>query len=230
MADAVYRISNSAMRFVLRAFSRWNVEGLENLNQTGPLLVIVNHLSNVDPGLMGASLPRRLRFIAKKEIFRSLGGWYFRAYGAFPLDRDGKDTEGFRWAREVLKNGGALVVFPEGHRNPTTGMQQATPGAALLAMHTNATILPVAITGTERLGSAWRAFFPTGDINVKLGTPFKLPRIQGRIQRDQLQPLIDSMMEQVAALLPAGYRGVYKLDPSHNQSGNTLAISYQIES
>lgn len=229
MADVVYRISNGAMRFVLRAFSRWSVEGLENLNQTGPLLVVVNHLSNIDPGLLGASLPRRLRFVAKKEIFRWLGGWYFRTYGAFPLDRDGKDSVGFRWGRDVLKNGGALVVFPEGHRNPKTGMQRATPGAALLAMHTNAAILPVAITGTERLGPIWRTFFPTGDINVKLGKPFKLPPIEGRIRRDQLQHLVDSMMEEISALLPAEYQGVYRLDPSHNQSRNTLAVNNQIE-
>ena len=117
--DWLYASCNVTQRFTLRAFADWKVTGRENVPSMGPLVVVANHLSNLDPPLLGASLPRRIRFLAKDTLF--VGGplvrWFLGSYGAFPVNRDGADVRAYRWALKLLNNDGALVVFPEGTRS-----------------------------------------------------------------------------------------------------------------
>ena len=213
MADLAYRLSNWAFRRVLTWFADWQVEGGENVPPFGPLIVASNHLSNLDPPLLAVSIPRRLRFVAKRTLFRWGLGVFLRAYGAYPVDRDGADAPAMLWALRLLQRDGTLVVFPEGHRNPRGGMRRGQPGLALLAIKSQAPILPVGIVGTEHLGPLWRVAFPTGRIRVHIGQPFTLPMVQGRVSREQLQALTDMVMERIALLLPPAYRGVYGVGP-----------------
>lgn len=219
MPDRTYRICNVAMRGVLRAFSKWKVTGRENVPQEGPLLIVCNHMSNVDPPLVAASLPRRVNFIAKRGIFKPGIRWFLEAYGAFPLnaDEEGKDIQAMLWMRQLLRQNRAVVIFPESHRNPYVGMQEAVPGVALLAAKTQTPILPVGLTGTERMGPLLRVMFPTGDIGVNIGKPFTLPDIKGKIEADQLKTMMDHVMGRIADLIPKEYHGVY-----HPTDGDSL--------
>ena len=214
MADIVYRVSRVMMGGVLRAFSMWRVEGADNVPPTGGLIVVANHLSNVDPPVLACSVPRRLRYLAKSGVFKPGVATFLEAYGAHPLDRAGNDAAAFLWARNLLKDGGALALFPEAHRNPSAGLQRPMPGIALMALRTGVPILPVGITGTERLGPLWRIAFPTGKIRVRIGAPFTLPAVRGRVGREQLESLADSIMAHVSDLLPPEYRGVYRASVS----------------
>jgi 1-acyl-sn-glycerol-3-phosphate acyltransferase len=208
MTDLVYHTQNFVGRCLLRAFANWRVEGIENVPKHGPLLVVANHLSNIDPGLLGSGVPLRMRFLAKSSLFQWGLGFYLRKYGAFPADRNGRDLEAFRWARDLLRRDGVIAMFPESTRNPE-GMGRAVPGAALLAIRTRARILPVGISGSSHLGPVWRIFFPTGNITVRIGRPFSLPEIDGKVERGELQSLADSIMYHVADLIPKDLRGVY---------------------
>ena len=210
MADMCYRSVRVAMRTVLSTFSTWRVEGLENVPPHGPLLVVANHMSNIDPPLLAAGLPRRLHFHAKRSIFTPLTSWFLRTWGAFPVDRDGRDLDGYRWARRLLDRDKVLAMFPETTRS-LTGMQRAIPGVAMLALHTQAPILPVGIEGTAHLGPYWRVATPTGRITLRIGQPFSLPSIEGRMGRAQLQSLADMVMYRIAALVPEDLQGVYNL-------------------
>ena len=210
MADLCYRSVRVAMRTVLSTFSTWRVEGLENVPPYGPLLVVANHMSNIDPPLLAAGLPRRLHFHAKRSIFTPLTSWFLRTWGAFPVDRDGRDLEGYRWARRLLDRDKVLAMFPETTRS-VTGMQRAIPGVAMLALHTQAPILPVGIEGTAHLGPYWRVATPTGRITLRIGQPFSLPSIEGKLGRAQLQGLADMVMYRIAALVPEDLQGVYNL-------------------
>ena len=210
MADMCYRSVRVAMRTVLSTFSTWRIEGLENVPPHGPLLVVANHMSNIDPPLLAASLPRRLHFHAKRSIFTPLTSWFLRTWGAFPVDRDGRDLDGYRWARRLLDRDKVLAMFPETTRS-LTGMQRAIPGVAMLALHTQAPILPVGIEGTGHLGPYWRVATPTGRITLRIGQPFSLPSIEGRMGRAQLQSLADMVMYRIAALVPEDLQGVYNL-------------------
>ena len=210
MANLAYGSVRIAMRTVLRLFSTWRVEGLENIPPYGPLLVVANHMSNIDPPLLAASLTRRLHFHAKRSIFTPLTGRFLRAWGAFPVDRDGRDLDGYRWARRLLDQDKVLAMFPETTRS-LKGMQKAIPGVAMLALHTQAPILPVGIEGTAHLGPYWRVATPTGRITLRVGQPFTLPSIEGRLGRAQLQSLADMVMYRIAALVPEDLQGVYRL-------------------
>ena len=211
MADITYSICNVAMRGALRLFSNWKVTGRENVPPDGPLIIVSNHMSNIDPPLVAASVARRVNFIAKRGIFKPGIRWFLEAYGAFPLnaDEEGNDVQAMLWMRQLLRQNRAVVIFPESHRNPYVGMQEAVPGIAFLAAKTQTTILPVGLTGTERLGPLWRVMFPTGDLTINIGAPFTLPDIKGKLDHEQLKAMTGHVMGRIADLLPKEYHGVY---------------------
>ena len=206
--------ANFLQSLTLRAFADWQVEGRENVPPMGPLIIVANHQSNFDPPLLSTSLPRKTSFLAKSGIFRGpLAYWFLRSYGAFPVDRDRADLTAYRWALKQLDRDGAVVVFPEGTRNPG-GMKKARDGVVRLALKTQAPLLPVGISGTERLGTVLRIFNPTGKIWVKIGSVFSLPSVVGTPNKEVLQSLSDMVMLRIAALLPPSYRGTYQITPS----------------
>jgi 1-acyl-sn-glycerol-3-phosphate acyltransferase len=209
--DWLYPTCNVVQRFTLRTFADWKVTGRENVPSMGPLVVVANHLSNLDPPLLGACLPRRIRFLAKDSLF--VGGplvrWFLGSYGAFPVNREGADVRAYRWALNLLNNDGAIVIFPEGTRSRNAQLQKAKPGVVGLVRSTKASILPVAITGTERMGTWLRVVNPTGRIRVRIGEVFSLPDIEGRLNKEVQESLNTMIMHRVAELLPEEYRGEY---------------------
>ncbi len=209
--DLINSSANFAQRITLRLFADWQVTGRENVPPFGPLIVVSNHQSATDPTFLCTGLPRRLRFLAKEELFRApLISWFLRQYGAAPLRRGIADVAAYRWALDHLEREQAIVIFPEGTRN-LGGMKKASSGVARLALKSEATILPVGITGSERFKSVARIFNPTGEITVNIGTPFHLPRIEGRPNSGVLDSLTDMVMRRVAELLPPSYQGAYRI-------------------
>ena len=209
--ELIYDVSNVLQKGTLRAFADWQVTGRENVPSVGPLIVVANHQSNFDPPLLAPSIPRRIRFLAKDSIFKGppVVGWFLREYGAFPLNRTGVDVKAHRWALDQLRRDQVIAVFPEGTRS-RGGMKRARPGVVRLALTTQAPILPVGITGTERLGTWLRVLNPTGRLTVTIGRPFTLPVIEGRPGPAVMESLTDMVMGRVADLLPPSYRGVYQ--------------------
>ena len=209
--EVVNPLANFLQGIVLRVLADWRVSGRENVPPMGPLIVVANHRSNFDPSLLSTSLPRRIRFLAKKEIFRHpVSGWFLRSYGAHPLNRDAVDVGAYRWALDELAHDRVIVLFPEGTRS-RGAMKKAKTGVARIALKTQAPILPVGITGTEPLGSVMRVLNPTGELRVNIGTVFTAPDIEGRLDVDILDSITSMIMQRVAALLPPDQRGVYSL-------------------
>ena len=206
-------IAETILRVLVKVFIRLEVKGKENLPLTGPLILISNHIHLMDPPLLILSLlPRKSRFMAKEELFRS---WFFgplmRLAEAFPVRRGGsyKDKKlALQQAIEVLKNGLILGMFPEGSRSRSGQLSQGYPGAAVIALRSYVPIIPVAITGTEKLkGMGW---LQRPKVIIRFGHPFVLSEIKGELAQPKLRILTDLMMKEVAILLPAEYRGKYK--------------------
>jgi 1-acyl-sn-glycerol-3-phosphate acyltransferase len=205
----LYYLEKFLIRLILLVFIRFRIEGLENIPPAGPVLVVANHLSVADPAIIGVSLGRHLKFMAKEELFRNrFFGLAVRQFGGFPVYRGSSSRYALHQAGDVLKSGGALVMFPEGKRSRTGGLESGQPGAALIAYHNQCVLLPVGISGTQPIhGLKW--LFSRPAVHLNIGKPFKLPEAGHSLSRPQLAGYTDSIMQHIAELLPGQYRGQY---------------------
>ena len=192
-----------------------HVEGLEHVPTDGPFILVANHLSNLDPLIIGSTAGhqagRLIHFVSKEELRHwPIIGWLATQSGVFFVRRGEGDRQAQRTALRFLTNGEPVGLFPEGHRSRDGVMHAGRAGAALLAARSGAPILPVGISGTSRL-------FPNGThlphrspVTVRIGEPLHLPRQpDGRIDRIRLEADTDRIMREIAALVPASQRGAY---------------------
>lgn len=197
------------IRPLLLLLTRWQVEGKENIPKDGALIVVANHLSLIDPPLLSASIPRRIVFMAKEELFHHpILGPLTRGWHAFPVSRGRADREAIRRAEQVLKKDMVLGIFPEAMRSADGQMQRGYTGAALIARRSGARVLPIGIAGSEKIrGPGF--IFHRPSISVNIGKPFVPPTNDGGTSRQRLLPATEIIMERIAELLPPGYRGIY---------------------
>lgn len=217
-----YWLMTRLLKLVVVIFGRYEVVGREHVPAGGPLIVVSNHLHIADPPLLGSAIPRRIRFMAKQELFDARpGGYFIKLFGAFPVRRFEADLQALRTAQAILKDGGAIGMFPEGHRSKGQGLQQPFPGTAVIALRSRATILPCAITGTERIRFP-KILVVNPRMRVVIGEPFVLPAAR-RVNSEAVQDGSDEIMRRIAALLPARFQGVYGEQFTHNASkGGTM--------
>ena len=195
--------------------ARLKVDGLANLPRSGPVILVSNHFNLGDPPVLTYVLPRRIVWMAKQELFDTpVIGWLFRAFGLIPVRRFEGDLKALRKAQGALKRGHVLGMFPEGTRSAGKGLGEGEPGTAFIALRTGAPIVPVAIWGTEGIKLPRDAFrFRGNRIDVRLGQPFNLPQTK-RASKEQIADGTREIMEKIAELLPAKYRGPYG-SPEH---------------
>ncbi len=204
-----YYVGRLIVRTLLLLLTRWQIKGRDNIPSQGALLIVANHLHLVDSPLLVVSLGRRVIFMAKKELFQSrVVGYFIGGFGAFSVHRRRLDKKALRQVHQLLADGQALVVFPEGTRSKNAQLQHAFPGAALIASRSGVPILPVGITGTEKIrGVAWILHRPR--ITVNIGHPFYLPSVNSKLTKVELAEFTNSIMVHIAELLPPQYRGNY---------------------
>lgn len=132
-------------------------KGQRHVPRSGPLLVIANHQSFLDPIVVGLAVKRRLNFMARKTLFRHRPlAWIMTRLGAFPVDQEGPATEGIRSCLRLLRQGEAVVVFPEGSRSADGSVKTLKPGIALVLRKAGVPILPVGIAGAYEALPIWR--------------------------------------------------------------------------
>jgi len=174
-----------------------HVAGRENVPLDGPLVVTPNHKSFWDSFFIAAAIPRHpLRFMGKSELFEGRRGRLLIRMGAFPVRRGHSDEDALDTAREILRQGGVLALFPEGTRVRDPGaLGEPKRGAARLALETGAPILPAAITGTEKLFAG--PVPKPRRVQVAFGEPIPVreleasPEAAGRVVEEELWPQVE---------------------------------------
>jgi 1-acyl-sn-glycerol-3-phosphate acyltransferase len=207
-----YHIVSLICRVVLRGFfgQDLRIDPPAGFPKNGPLLIVSNHLSNIDPFLFGGFAPGALYCITKRELFSNpISSWVMGGCNCFPVDRGTADRKAMRTALDALARGGRLLMFLEGTRSATPGMRRAEAGVGFLARRTGAPILPVAIWGTEKALGRGRRLPKRVPIRMRYGEVFHLPDRAPGERRDD-QAAADLIGSRIAALLPPPYQGVYR--------------------
>lgn len=158
----IYDICYFLLKLVSHLFFRLRVMGRENVPITGPVILASNHVSYLDPIFLGVSLPRRINYMAKDEIFRNrLFFWFLSKLQAFPVSRQRVGPSTIKRTLQLMKKGKALLLFPEGTRGDGRELQKARPGIGNIAEKSKAPVIPVYIQGAGRV-------LPRGSFLIRL--------------------------------------------------------------
>lgn len=201
----LWRIGFPIVRAIASFFCPWRLEGREHIPKSGPFILVSNHINWKDPPWIEFATNRAIRYMAKRELFQvPLIGFVLRVVGAFPVRRGEADRTALQTAVAVLEAGQPLGFFPEGHRSETGQLIRARTGIAYVIQHSDAPIVPLAVTGTKRarFGAFWRR-----DIFFRVGPPFR--SVELGVRAGDAQAIADGIMKRVADLLPPECRGVY---------------------
>lgn len=166
--DPVYGFFYGLCRLAHQMFFRGDVIGLENLPDTGGYIVAANHVSHLDPPIVGQFLPRQVAFFARKTLWKpGIAAWWLDAVGTIPVDRDGGTSlDAIKRVLQALARGKVVIMFPEGTRSPNGELQPAKPGVGLLACKAHVPVVPARIFGSlEAFGR---------DGRMRLGSPISV--------------------------------------------------------
>ena len=201
--SAVYRLVSALLVFpVFRVLFRGRTRGNGNVPMDGPLVVVANHGSHLDPPLLGHALGRPVAFMAKAELFSiPLLGRVIRACGAYPVKRGASDREAIRTATARLQEGWAIGVFLDGTRQENGRVNQPMPGAALLAARSGAALLPVAILNSHRALGVGRSRPRLVRLEMRIGIPVPAPSSR---RKPELEATTRELQRRINALLDQG--------------------------
>lgn len=148
----MYRIVWWFCWIIFQIVFRRRVIGAHHIPGTGPVIVASNHISLLDPPVLGTSYWRSGVYMAKEELFRNrLVGWFIRSIYAFPVKRGAPDRASLKYSLDSLEQGKLLAIFPEGTRSETGELQQAEMGVGMIAYRSGAPVVPAWICGTDRV-------------------------------------------------------------------------------
>jgi 1-acyl-sn-glycerol-3-phosphate acyltransferase len=200
----------TGLRVLTKLLFRVDSEQLDKVPNHGPLIIVSNHINSAEVGILYALLrPRPVTgFIAEYRMEAAWSRWIANTTRAIPLHRGEADIIALKLAIERLRNGEILVMAPEGTRSRNGRLQRAHPGVVLLALRSEAPILPLVFYGHESWVENLKRLRRT-DFFIKVGEPFYLIPPDTMITSEIRQRMIDEVMYQLAVLLPEINRGVY---------------------
>jgi 1-acyl-sn-glycerol-3-phosphate acyltransferase len=197
----LYLIGKMLARIVARVFGRWEVAGTENIPLTGGVLLCANHVSYIDPPVLGAGVPRPVHFMAKSELFEiPVLGFLIKRVGAFPVKRGTADRSALKRAIDLLERGKVVAMFPEGTRLLDGELRQAEPGLGMIALRARATVIPTALINTEKLLPPHSYLLKFTRLKVVFGKPVDLNDLYGQSGREAIDEVGRRVMSAIAEL------------------------------
>jgi len=173
----IYRAVRLSALIACKVLFRLKAQGLENIPRKGGFILASNHISYLDPIVLGAICPRRLNFMAKEELFcHPLISWFLSKLGAFSIKRDSADLSSLKYAMRCLKDGEALILFPEGSRRFDVTSTEPYAGIGFLSAKLEVPVIPAFVDGTERALPRGAKFIRPAKISVYFGKQISIER------------------------------------------------------
>jgi 1-acyl-sn-glycerol-3-phosphate acyltransferase len=217
--DPLFRILMKALLgSLLRVLFRPQVEGTENIPETGPVILAGNHLAVVDSMLLAMLVKRPVYFIGKSDYVTGRGirgrlkAIFFTGVGMIPVDRDGAHggVAALNTGRRILEDGQVFGIHPEGTRSPDGRLYRGRTGLARLALTTGAPVVPAALIDTHRIHREGKRLPRLLRVGVRFGKPLDFSRYEG-MERDRyvLRAITDEVMHEVMLLSGQEYVDMY---------------------
>ena len=184
----------------LYAWTVFRARGIspEKVPADGPVILAPNHFSYLDHFFLGISIRRKVRFMAKSQLFQRPMQWIYSHGGVFPVRRGYADEEAFTTANGILERGGTIAMYSEGGRSRTGKLSESVrPGIGRLALQSGAPVVPVAIHGSSRVRNWKRLQFP--QVTVLYGDPIRWERIADPAREEQ-QEVANAIFTEIRAL------------------------------
>jgi cytidylate kinase len=186
-AAAFFGISQRIVRAVFRVLFGLRISGREHLRYRENYIFASNHLSNGDPLVVGCAFDREVWFLAKKELFRNrLFSWLIETYHAIPVDREEMERRTMKRLFDLLDDGHSILMFPEGTRSRTGRLGELKAGLGFIAAKSGTSILPVYVTGTNRL---FDCFLRRARLSVRIGAPIRIEKNRPEHSKEEYRVL-----------------------------------------
>jgi 1-acyl-sn-glycerol-3-phosphate acyltransferase len=206
--DAMYEVVRLVTSLYGWTVFRLRAIAAEKVPPSGPVILAPNHFSFMDHFFLGAAIRRKIRFMAKSQLFKPPLQFIYTHGGVFPVRRGVRDADAFITAHSILGRGGTIAMYCEGGRSRTGALsERAKPGIGRLALESGAVVVPVAIQGSSHVRNWKRLRFPK--VTVQYGEPFRFERLENP-DRSQQQAAADQIFDEIKAL----YHGLTELGPA----------------
>src|SRR6202034_407319 len=210
--DGAYEFTRLLTSLYAYTLLRVRTISSENVPGRGAVILAPNHFSFMDHFLMGCAIRRKVRFMAKSQLFKPPMQFIYSHGGVFPVRRGARDEEWFITARSILQRGGAVTMYCEGGRSRTGKVsEQAKRGIGRLALETGAPIVPIAIYGSSHVRNWKRLQFPK--VTVQYGDAMRFEAIEDPT-REQQQAVADQVLVEIrrlyAGLEQHGRKGILR--------------------
>jgi 1-acyl-sn-glycerol-3-phosphate acyltransferase len=217
--DWVYELVRLITSLYAYTFLRARSISTEKVPGSGAVILAPNHFSFMDHFLMGCYIRRKVRFMAKSQLFKRPMQFIYSHGGVFPVRRGARDEDMFITAETILGRGGAITMYCEGGRSRTGKVgEEAKRGIGRLALETGAPVVPIAIYGSSRVRNWKRLQFPK--VTIQYGDPLRWERIENP-SREQQQAVADQVLTEIrllyAGLEEHGRRGILKRERAQRQ-------------
>ncbi|GAA1409977.1 1-acyl-sn-glycerol-3-phosphate acyltransferase [Glutamicibacter uratoxydans] len=207
-----------AVRPLLRIFFKIEIQGLNNIPDSGGAILASNHLSVSDSVFLPASLERPVVFLAKDDYFNGKGlkgrfvAWFFRNINQLPMDRSGgqKSAASLASANVALAEGKLLGIYPEGTRSPDGRLYRAKLGVAKLALETGVPVIPIAMINTDKVQPIGQRLPHPGRIGIKIGKPLDFSHLKNEAGNPiVMRQVADEIRKAINVLSGQVYADVY---------------------
>jgi 1-acyl-sn-glycerol-3-phosphate acyltransferase len=189
-------------RLLVRAICRARVEGAEHVPFGGGLIIACNHSSMADPTVLQAYIPRHITYLMGSKYYDvPIVNQFVRFYGALCIEENGLNKRTLRHAEELLHRGRAVGIFPEGGISRDGEVHPAQPGVALLAHRTSLPILPVGMSGVERILPPDTFRFRPARVGISIGEAIEPTGLARRDITPRVEEAIRNAVDRARELL-----------------------------